>query len=428
MPQDEFKLFLAGDALIVTPWSQTTDPAMGAIFDEMRSADATVLNLETVVHSHRGYAQADSGGFWMSSPPEIASELAWAGVNMVAHANNHTFDYGSEGVLETIEHIEAAGVAISGSGRDLQQAREPKYFSTGGITVAHVAMASTFIPYGKASRTRPGIRGRPGLNPLTVDSAVEMTMPEDWFRQMESIDRRQGRDTRSYRDGWTRRRDVIFRPAPALNLRTLRQLKASDAKENLEAINAAANAADIVVVSIHCHRQANWLREFARQAISGGADVVLVHGPHVVRGIEIINGRPIFYCLGDFVFQSPKVGVLPSDAYEPYGLGDDATPDDWARQARRLRDIPKTYEGCAATVTFKDGIPQGVTIIPVDLGFGRDGPFAGHPRLADPALGDRLIGEMAQLSQPFGVNIAYDADRNLGRIRLTDATGEAVTR
>jgi hypothetical protein len=99
MSGGSFSIFLAGDAIFTTPWSHITDPDFQGLIDQMRRSDATILNLETVIHTFKGYAQADSGGAWLTSPPKIAQELAWAGVDMVSHANNHAFDYGSEGIL-----------------------------------------------------------------------------------------------------------------------------------------------------------------------------------------------------------------------------------------------------------------------------------------------------------------------------------------
>jgi poly-gamma-glutamate capsule biosynthesis protein CapA/YwtB (metallophosphatase superfamily) len=66
----------------------------------------------------------------MASPPSIAAELKWAGFDMLAHANNHAFDYGASGVLETIDHVERAGLVLAGSGPDLQRARARRNMSS----------------------------------------------------------------------------------------------------------------------------------------------------------------------------------------------------------------------------------------------------------------------------------------------------------
>jgi poly-gamma-glutamate capsule biosynthesis protein CapA/YwtB (metallophosphatase superfamily) len=113
----DVSLLLFGDALIARAWSQVGDAAFLGLIDTIRAADVAIANLETVIHEFKGHAQADAGGVYMASPPLIAAELKWAGFNMLAHANNHAFDYGASGVLETIQHVEGEGLIIAGSGR-----------------------------------------------------------------------------------------------------------------------------------------------------------------------------------------------------------------------------------------------------------------------------------------------------------------------
>jgi len=133
---------------------------------EMRAADASIVNLETVIHEFNGHAQADSGGIYTASPPAIAGELKWAGVDMVAHANNHAFDYGEGGLLATTKHLDAAGIAHAGSGANLAEARMPGYLDTRGGRVAILSTTSTFRPWNRAGAQRPDLRGRPGINPF----------------------------------------------------------------------------------------------------------------------------------------------------------------------------------------------------------------------------------------------------------------------
>ena len=164
----DVSLLLAGDALITRVWSEVGDVAFLGLIDAIRAANVSVANLETVIHEFKGHAQANAGGVYLASPPQIAAELKWAGFDMLAHANNHAFDYGAVGVLETIQHVEGQGLIIAGSGRDLQQARAPRYVHCKGSTVALVAMASDFVQYGRASYSRPEVPGRPGVNPLAT--------------------------------------------------------------------------------------------------------------------------------------------------------------------------------------------------------------------------------------------------------------------
>ena len=156
---DTFSVFLAGDMVVMRPLSEVEDAQFLQLVRQIRKADAAVVNLETLFHRFEGYAQAENDGTYMATSPEIASDLAWAGIDMVSTANNHTFDYGSIGVIENLENLTKAQILAAGSGEDLQRARAVKYFHHPRSTVALISAASTFVGFGKASRSRPDLQG-----------------------------------------------------------------------------------------------------------------------------------------------------------------------------------------------------------------------------------------------------------------------------
>ena len=84
-----------------------------------------------------------------------------------------------------------------------------------------------------------------------------------------------------------------------------------DVEEIARVVKSASALADIVIVSLHCHESganrsvpADFIPIFAKAVIDAGADVFVGHGPHVLRGIEIYKGKPIFYSLSNFIFQN----------------------------------------------------------------------------------------------------------------------------
>ena len=95
-------------------------------------------------------------GTFMTTPPELLDDIKWFGINMVACANNHAFDYGEGGLLATIRHLDAAGIAHAGSGANLAEARMPGYLDTRGGRVAILATTATFRPV--ESRRRAAAR------------------------------------------------------------------------------------------------------------------------------------------------------------------------------------------------------------------------------------------------------------------------------
>ncbi|MGH6692074.1 MAG: CapA family protein, partial [Gammaproteobacteria bacterium] len=352
--------------------------------------DVAVANLEMLIHEFKGYPQSvvDGLGDHMAARPIIAKELAWAGFDMVGHANNHTYDYGEIGVLENLQHVRQAGLILAGSGEDLQRARAPGYFQSSKGTVALVAAASTFASHNRASRSRPDLHGQPGLNPLAISR-----IPQSRLRS------------------WTLTRTSTTAVDP------------KDVEGNLATIREAAANADIVVLSVHAHRQGSWLVQFAHQAIDAGADVFMGHGPHEVRGVEIYRCRPIFYGLGDFVFQNEQIEKIPADVYERYGLGDDASPEDAQNAITKFgtQGYPsqrEAWESIAATVNFQNGTLTRIRLLPVDLGFGKPLPVRGRPKLASNELAKRIIGNVRDRSREYGTVIDYRESENIGLIDI----------
>lgn len=413
------RLMLAGDAILVRPWSESADPRFMDLVQAMRDADVTILNLETLIHAYGGYAQAQSGGTWVASPPPIARELAWAGVDMVAHANNHAFDYGSLGVLENLANVSAAGLLLAGSGPDLQAARAPARLHHPRGRVALVAATTSLVPFGRASRSRPELRGRPGVNPLEVVSHTEVSIPPSMARRLRRLSRALGLGHASRFDfGRFRLGGLAFRVAGRHALARGPRLREDDCRGNLAAVEAAAADADVAVLSIHAHRQGPWLRRFAHAAIARGAHVVFVHGPHAVGGVELHRGRPIFYGLGDFVYQTHHIERLPSEYFERFGLEGEASQETVARVEAHVAAKPEVWQGMAPRLELRRGRVVGIELLPVDLGWGEPPGTRGLPRRATGGLARQIIDRVARRSRRYGTRIRYVEGPEAGRVEL----------
>lgn len=417
-PDERLNLILTGDALIARSWSDETHPRFHELVDEIRRADVAITNLETLVHEYRGHAQADSGGTYVAAPPQVAFELARAGFKMVSHANNHAFDYGSTGVLENLDNMRKAGLALAGSGEDLHAARSPAFCRHSKGTVALVAAATTFVPYGRASRALPDCRGRPGINPLTLESGPCLDITPKTASLLGWLSRAAGHPGCRFALNRFRIGRVAFRVAESHRVRLRPRLRERDVSENLAAVREASSRADVVVMSVHDHLQGPWLRRFAHRAIDAGASVVFVHGPHEIRGLELYEGKPVFYCLGDFVFEASHFKRLPADFFERHGLADDAPPEELEAIGRCLSSRRETWEGVAARLRFAGRSLRECSLIPIDLGADSAPEARGRPRLAEPELGRAIVARMARESRRFGTKISYCAAERAGRVEL----------
>ena len=437
IPQDEAEnsagditIFVAGDAILNRPWSQHTEPAFLKLVEEIRRADVAMVNLETLIHTFKGFTVVNTGGTPMASDPAIASELAWAGFDMLGAANNHTNDYGPIGIMETLAFCEGAGLKVAGAGMDLEQAAAPAYFDTPKGKVALIATTTSGQREAGASSSNRDVPGRPGLNPLRTRT-TRRTVRRSTAEKLVALAHKHGlpdvslgAELRFYGQGYVLRERNEHG--------TVNGLHPEDLDRNLNAVRAAREVADYVVVTIHAHGTRG-LEEFARKCVDAGADLFFGHGPHVIRGIEIYKDKPIFYSLGDFAFQSETVKLLPASYMMRRGFKEDATPADVMRRTRGSANRSRqNWESVVAQVTFRDGAVRDIRLIPVNCGLvpGDLGqadkfqvlPFSvrGRPFWSDPTHGRYMIEDAAKRSEPYGTQIEYLEDKNIGVVHMPE--------
>ena len=408
----EITLALTGDAIITRRLSVYDEPEFLEMIELIRGADAAFTNLEVLFHDYEPHPAHQSGGTWMRAEPELADELVWAGIDMVSRANNHTGDYGVEGLRLTTRYVEEAGLVHAGAGESLAEAREARFLETARGRVAIISMASTFPEHSRAGNARGSMRSRPGLSPLRF-TTERVATAEQIDRLGEVLDamslgfNRTERGARALGTTFVEgdAPDVITRPDP------------DDVAEIAAVVRSASALADHVLVTIHAHESkgrtsvpADFIVEFARAMVDAGATMFVGHGPHVLRGIEIYRGRPIFYSLGDFVFQNETLLRLPAENYERYDLGTDSHVADFnaARYRNETTGFPvnrEIWEAVVAMPTFTDGALTELALHPITLGFGKPAWVRGRPMLARGELAGKILGDLVERSRPYGTEI-----------------------
>ena len=248
-------MVLAGDLVLDEP-----DAAhwLAGIAPALRAADLAIGHLE-VPHTTRG-AELAGDVPAPGAPPENIAAIAAAGFAMLSTAGNHIADCGADGIADTRALLDAAGIAHGGAGANLAQAAAPAMIERCGWTIALLSYNCVGPENGWAGADRAGCNY---LRVETADgSAIAPAAPLD-------------------------------RIAPE----ALAQLAAE--------IAAARSQADLVLVALHkgiVHtpaRLAPYERPLAQAAIEAGADAVIGHHAHIVRGIEFHLGKPIFHGLGN---------------------------------------------------------------------------------------------------------------------------------
>ncbi len=429
------RVVATGDALFSGGnLAERLDPKLLSILEE---SDATFSNAEFICPAY-GTAPAPRR-FMTAVGIEAVDELTSIGVNMLSFANNHTGDFGPQGVLDTIEACEERGIIHSGIGRSLEEARLPHFLDTSEGRISLISTSTTRSAEFAASTAGTGIPARAGLNPLRWGRAY--VLPEEEFQQLRRIDKMLGISA-----GRKEVMDIEIMPDPGADrlpfgsvfegsLQFERGDRAyiryhyneKDAKAILANIRDAANRSECVLLSLHAHEgtEENWysprpapfLEDFARRAIDAGATMVIGHGPHMLRGIEFYKGKPIFYSLGSLLmeFEAGMQKMTP-EMYESYGFTKDSLPSDL--HMSRARDADGNAIGfygdrrfsnsCIAICDVEDDGVK-VRLKAIDLDLNRKRPSErGLPAIASPELAREIAASMAEMSKAYGTRIVYN--------------------
>ncbi|MCI0433133.1 MAG: CapA family protein [Gemmatimonadetes bacterium] len=416
---------LTGDAIITRRLSVFREPSFLSMIESIRNADVAFTNLEMLFHDYEPWPAHQSGGTWMRAEPELARELVWAGFDLVSMANNHTGDYGVDGMRLTQKAVREAGLVGAGTGENLAEAREARFIETHGARVALVSVASTFPEHSAAGEARGAVRGRPGLNPLRHTRTRIVT--RDQLEALRAALRGAGVGAPAQGN-----RLSVFGEAFEVGEapRTRTRPDEQDVAEIAAVVRNAAALADYVIVTIHAHEgapgnmPAEFLVAFAHAMVDAGADVFVGHGPHVLKGIEVYRGKPIFYSLGDFIFQNETLLRLPAANYAQYDLGENQWVADFndARYAGDTRSFPanrEIWESVIAFPVFRGKQLTAIELHPITLGFGLPRQVRGRPLPADPELGRKIIDDLIERSRPFGTTIEWRD--GIGHVRLDQA-------
>ena len=440
---DTFTLAATGDAILTRPLApyEGTSHRFDRLLGLLRDADAAVTNLEVLVHDYEPSPAADSGGTYMRAPPAVLDELRAAGVNLFSAATNHTGDYGEEGVRRTLAALRERGLAFAGLGDTLYEARRPGYVETPAGRVGMVTACTSYTPGSEAGEQTAAMRGRPGLNPLSVEKVYRV--PPDRLDDLRRVSEAAGLET--IKRDWLDRGlyfghdwnddsyfhfgDMKFLPADDEDDAGV-SFVVDDADEAalVDWVGEADANADFTVATVHTHqgvggRQTTtetpaFLREVAHRCIDAGADAFVATGPHVLRGVETYRGRPVFYSLGNFAVQNETVSRLPPESFERYGLGDSTKVSDVFDARLYDGDEPKGdlanrrfWETVVPTCRFDaDGGLERVELHPCTLQRSANRPQRGIPVLATGDEATSILRDVADLSRPFGTTLSIADD------------------
>ncbi len=244
---------------------------LAMVHEKIKEADIRFCQLEANLATRGCMQWRDRPTTWYGRvKPDNVRSLVSGGFHVVSHASNHCFDYGPESLLETIEIVRKNGMAIIGVGKDLEEARQPAIIERKGAMVGFLAYNCIVPPEYEARESKPGC------------SAIKVAT---YYEQQE------------YEPGTPPKIITIPRQA---DVRAMQ-----DAVRNLRA------QVDVLIVSVHwgIHHVPGTLAAYqpvlGHKMIDAGADLVIGHHAHILKGIEVYKDKAIFYSLGNFAQETP---------------------------------------------------------------------------------------------------------------------------
>ena len=404
-----FTLAAVGDLIYLRPMAATLEARSPDMLRLLRGADVTFGNFETTVldlANTKAVAQAESGGTRMVADPRVPKDVAKLGFDVLSHANNHSTDWGVEGMAETGVRLTDADLVWSGTGPTMTSARAPRYLDVAKGRVAIVSATTTFTPMSRASDAVGEVAGRPGAN--VIRSVRTTLVTADQLKVLEQIaaksplrsDGRSGEAVTLLGDRFA------AGEAKGAHLDFRYRMNDGDLAANMRAIRQARQNGNFVIYSVHNHEPGNDFQEpadfaieLARKAIDAGADAYMGHGPHQLRGIEIYKGKPIFYSLGNFAMMNNSLDAVPADMYDQYGIAPGSATVPEILQARNKRSFGNAvlYESVIAISRYANGNLAEIRLYPIDLGVDVTAP-TGRPAHGQSRPCNRDIGRVRRLS------------------------------
>ncbi len=428
---DSWKIAIAGECMITRPFSVHDDPRSMAVVELLRNSDLTYAHLEmnfAEFDEMEWSAKGAGGGSFMIANPKIAEELKWAGIDMMSIAHNHTYDFGASTVISTRKYCQRAGLTVAGTGRDLEEAREPVYMETKVGRAALVSASSGDAAFQWAGLPKGSWRGRPGVNPQRV--STRYVVDRQAAEQLKAVAGRLGLHTggRGFgKDEFGIGTPDVWVDGDRFEIRS--SCNPHDLAANMRSVEGARALADFVIMAHHFSiadgsrgdTPPMFAREFAHAAIDAGADIYCGHGWHRTLGIEIYKGKPIFYGLGNFFAQTDFIERVPYESYEAYGHDVDRLPTLHPAifPLHAGRDNKLWWSGAILVVDMEGGKLRRVALHPVELG--RDasqdirflrttghGPHAlaaGRPLPAGPKDAELILDRYRRLCADLGTSM-----------------------
>lgn len=425
----KIKVCASGDLMLLDKFPENYDISL--LTGIINSCDVKITNLETVVSNWDCYASTFCGGQWINTSPNTLDDIMRYGFNLYGCANNHAMDYSYGGLLSTISELEKRKIKYAGIGKSLSESSRPAILDLKekNIKVAFISVTSTFIDAARAGNGRGTIPARPGINPLRIHTKYLVSKEQfESLRQIASDTYINGERDNARKIGSLPPEEkdsinfggIFFCVSNDGVLGKQTYCHKGDLNRIISEITKAKATTDYVFVSVHSHQIKKtsytepdyFLEEFAHKCIDAGADAIIGGGTHQLKPIEIYKQKPIFYSLGNFVFQSHLINMLPADFWDKYSYDPSLTVEEAmaikTKNGKVGLELDKVnYLSVIPKIEFCDGTLTELSLVPVSLNFDGDRKIKGLPSVASKEDAFYLYHHLSEISKSYGTEFTF---------------------
>ena len=400
------------------------------IKEYLSNADVKMTNLETNVGEFGDFPNAYSGGTWLNCTPEDFDDLTKFGFTYYSTANNHAMDYSYHGLLSTIDNLEKRNLAHSGTGKSLSEASAPAILTAKGQRIAIISVDTSHKEPSKAGEETGAMKARPGVNYVDFTSYYPITK-----KQLENLKEiAKTSNVNAYEqilvdsgfslsapDGVYKFGNTFFCYDKS---KKQTECNKKDLKRLTDCIKKAKAENDYVILAVHCHeigetkheQVPDYFTELAHASIDAGCSAIIGNGTHQLRPLEMYNGYPIFYSLGDFIYQGMRVKYLPADFMKKYGVDKNATAYEGLMARSKNNTIGLQTEKCnfltvLPKMKFDGGKLVSLEMLPINAGFKAEGEFDGLPYVVKGEEAKEIFEILDNLSKPYGTKLKLVDDK-----------------
>jgi poly-gamma-glutamate synthesis protein (capsule biosynthesis protein) len=364
MSNDTVTLFAVGDIILK---NENPESYFDLVAPTLRTGDI-VIGQGEIPYTNRPVRTTETIS---AEDPESMRALTYAGFNVITLTGNHMWDAGIPGIEDTISWLKEHDIFPVGTGMNIDEARRPAIVDKKNTKVGIVSYNCVGPRETWASPTKPGSAYVNVLTHYELDHAVPGGTPIVYtFNDPETVD------------------------AMLDDIRNLR------------------SKCDVLVVSFHkgiIHTPATLARyelDISRVAIDAGADLILGHHAHILKGIEVYKGKVIFHGLNQLVAILPQLSPKP-----------DQDKQSWAQKRKRLYNFepdpenpnypfhPDSKQTIIAKCLIEGGTIRKVTYLPCLIN------KKGQPEiLKHDERGEKIFEYMERISAEARLKVRFEWD------------------